>query len=379
MPQGKIDSSRLLDEVRNGKRKAYAWGVGYFFDACSFLHGIPLHAGVHTSNELIGTHQHGLRIVAPDELLKLDPETSLVIGYSSQFRDQITQFCRKAPQLPVIFYDDPALLNRKRIQEIISSLRLAAESGVLKAADLRLLNQATGGAAPAPASGADQGFEFWAVFKRDVCNALTRQVHFIFQENLQGDIAEFGTYSGTSASFLASAMADAPMQPRALGGSSVQPQRILHLFDSFQGLPEITHDLDKRAGWKAGQFTDKTEAQLKSMVGQYLHSDAVKTYPGWFKDTMKLLPNGQKFALVHVDCDIYESTIDVLDYLFSHEHIGEGCALFFDDWNCGAANPDLGERRAWREMVEKHSIRYTDCGNYSAFGNKFLIHVKKHS
>jgi hypothetical protein len=90
------------------------------------------------------------------------------------------------------------------------------------------------------------------------------------------------------------------------------------------------------------------------------------------------LAAGQKFSLVHVDCDIYESTIDVLDYLFANNHISDGGAIFFDDWNCGAASPDLGERRAWNEMVVKYRIRFTDCGNYSAYGNKFIIHAASH-
>jgi hypothetical protein len=78
---------------------------------------------------------------------------------------------------------------------------------------------------------------------------------------------------------------------------------------------------------------------------------------------------------VHIDCDLYESTIDVLDYLLAHHHLADGCAIFFDDWNCSNASPAFGERRAWNEMVEKYQIRFSDCGDYSIYGHKFLVHL----
>jgi hypothetical protein len=373
------NSHQLLEEVVQGKRRAYAWGVGYFFEACRFLHNIPLHAAVHTSPDMLGKTVHGLRVISPDSLQDLDPATSLIIGYSSQFRSQIEEYCKKIPSVPLMFYDDPAFLSGKRMQKIISSLRLAIESEILKPAQLRLINQSTAHfTASSKLNDLGAGYSFLSEFVNDVGLALTRQVHFIYHENIHGDIAEFGTCSGTTASFLASAMANAEYQPKARGHAD-EPSRKLHLFDSFQGLPAITNELDIRAGWREGEYKDKTEAELTAMVQQYLPADSVCTYPGWFKDTLASLPKDQKFSLVHVDCDIYESTIDILDYLFAHDHFSDGCTIFFDDWNCGAASPDLGERRAWSEMVEKYKVRFTDCGNYSAYGNKFIVHMKRHA
>lgn len=374
----KRSNADLLIEVREGRRRGYGWGLGYIFDACRFVHGMPLHAVIHTSPEMVGRRTRGLPVLSPESLLDVDPSTSLVIGYSSAFREQIADFCAKrVPALPLIFFDDPALSRQSVIGELAQGLRQAVESKLLKPAELRTLRSflcSPGATHGRIADLVEQGFDFWKEFISDVYRALARQVHFIYQENIQGDIAEFGTCSGATATALSAAMADAPTLSSALGGYLNARPRILHLFDSFEGLPEITHDLDISAGWKKGMFRGLSESQLLELMESNLPRDQIRIYPGWFKDTMANIASTQKFALVHIDCDTYESTFNVLDALLKNDHLSDGCALFFDDWNCGRASPDLGERRAWREVVKKYAIRYSDCGGYSAFGNKFLVH-----
>jgi hypothetical protein len=137
------NTHQLLEEVRQGARHVYSWGIGYIFEACRLLHGIPLQAAIHTSPELIGKVLHGLRIIAPEDLLKLAPETTLIIGYSSTFRSQIAEYCKRIPGVPVIYYDDPSILGHKRIREILLSLKLAAESGTVHPSTLKLIHQAT--------------------------------------------------------------------------------------------------------------------------------------------------------------------------------------------------------------------------------------------
>jgi len=34
--------------------------------------------------------------------------------------------------------------------------------------------------------------------------------------------------------------------------------------------------------------------------------------------------------------------------------IADSCHLFFEDWNCNYGSNALGERRAWRECVERY-------------------------
>ena len=79
--------------------------------------------------------------------------------------------------------------------------------------------------------------------------------------------------------------------------------------------------------------------------------------------------------MLHLDCDLYKSTIEVLDHVFSGNRIADGCAVFFDDWNTNRSSPLLGQRRAWRETVEKHGVRFSDGGDYAILGHKFVVHA----
>ena len=91
------------------------------------------------------------------------------------------------------------------------------------------------------------------------------------------------------------------------------------------------------------------------------------------------IPAGTKFAFVHIDCDLYESAYQVLDYLFGNDMLSDGCALFFDDWYCNRGNPRYGEHKAMGDIVEKYNLangrRLTDWGPYGIVGRKFIVHV----
>jgi len=295
-----------------------------------------------------------------------------VICYSPGFRDQIHAHCARFPALRVIEWNDPGIADPERPGQLAKAITYACDHGLLTKQEMRKIS---GAASPHVALAYDgmqdeivSGFNFLADFTRDRYRALTRQIHFMHFENIPGEIAEFGTGYGTTATFISAAMADAStFRPG--------PKRTLHLFDSFQGLPEITHPLDIKAGWRAGAFKDKTSAQLVRMCSEFIREDQIKVYEGWYKDTLASIAKGIKFGMVHIDCDTYESTAQVLTHLFANSHIGNGCAFLFDDWNCGHYSPELGERKAWAEACERFELSFTDCGDYSAFGHKMIVHL----
>ena len=38
-------------------------------------------------------------------------------------------------------------------------------------------------------------------------------------------------------------------------------------------------------------------------------------------------------------------------------------------------DPDFGERRAWKEVVEKYKIQYSDQGPYGFASHRFIVHA----
>lgn len=363
----------MLDELMTGRATAIGWGCGDVFRALrETLHSFPLATTIHNSEKLQGTYVAGAKVAPPSILDGMDHAKTILVCYTRDFREDVHRHCARHPGLRVVDWDDPRLLDRDKPARMAYNIGLVRSQGLMPLSDVRQIARAFDQpVVRTPAYGGMEqeirnGYDFIAQYQRDRYKALTGHVHFMHFERIPGDVAEFGTAYGTTATFLAAAMGDASQ----LRGD----RRELHLFDSFQGLPEITHPLDIAAGWKQGAYRDKSAAELVALCREFIREEQIRVYEGWYKDTLTSIPKGTRYALVHIDCDIYESTWQVLEYLFSNDHVSNGCAILFDDWNCGHASPNLGERKAWAEAVERFRISYTDCGDYSAFGHKVIVH-----
>ena len=219
------------------------------------------------------------------------------------------------------------------------------------------------------------------VRRRLIYEALSQGVQYVFNNGVEGDIAEFGTASGFSAYTIARAMAIyRHIYAKRITQFSMPP-KTLHLFDSFHGLPRPRAAVDLaspyvQAGvWQEGTYQVLTEEELVALCASAYDADKVLTYAGWFADTLPRIRPGTRFAMLHLDCDLYQSSIEVLDHVFAENRIADGCVVFFDDWNTNRSSPLLGQRRAWRETVDKHRVKFSDCGDYAVLGHKFVVHA----
>lgn len=172
---------------------------------------------------------------------------------------------------------------------------------------------------------------------------------FIHANRVEGDIYEFGTFDGYTARHLALAMT---------AKSRPMPNR-LHLFDTFVGFPEITSAIDKTSyetHWEAGACAPEPGAadRVRRMLGMLLPADRFTINVGTFADTLTPAAAERPAALIHVDCDLYESAKLVLDRMLEFGKVQDGTVLIFDDFNCARANPEFGERRAMHEIFDAH-------------------------
>jgi hypothetical protein len=210
----------------------------------------------------------------------------------------------------------------------------------------------------------------------DVHQTLTKKVSYVYGMAVEGDIAEFGTAGGFTAVALATAVGFENSHFR----NDPRRGKWIHYFDSFIGLPEARSDVDKNSHhfktgvWAQGGCRVLSETQLTSVINKILPLDVFSIHSGWFKDTVSSLPDGIKFSLIHIDGDLYESCIDVLDPIFERGMLSSGAVILFDDYDCNRADNDFGERRAWREMVEKYKINFSDGGSYGIACHWFLVH-----
>ncbi len=114
-------------------------------------------------------------------------------------------------------------------------------------------------------------------------------------------------------------------------------EREYFLFDSFEGLPEAKAiDGEKAINWQkdkeASNYYDNCKAEISYAEEAMKLAGAkhVKLMKGWFKDTLPLYDANNPIALLRLDCDWYESTMDCLEVLFPY--IKKGGMLLIDDY-----------------------------------------------
>lgn len=140
---------------------------------------------------------------------------------------------------------------------------------------------------------------------KDVAKTLSLAVLYAYGADVEGDIAEFGTMSGSTAQALAMAIiaAEAP--------SPCMTKKQLHLFDSFEGLPEITSDVDANSPhvltgvWAPKGCKVLSILELRRVVERLLSSSRITFHKGWFADTIKPLIDSTQLSLIHFDGDFY--------------------------------------------------------------------------
>ena len=172
-------------------------------------------------------------------------------------------------------------------------------------------------------------------------NNLQECVEEILRTNVRGDLIETGVWRGGATIFM-----------RAILRAYNVTDRCVWVADSFQGLPapnpaKFPEDEGDR------HYTVKELAisleEVKGNFAKYdLLDDQVRFLKGWFSDT---LPQAgiERLALIRLDGDMYESTMDALVNLYPK--LSPGGFVIVDDW--GAVDAC---RRAIEDYRTEHSI-----------------------
>lgn len=198
--------------------------------------------------------------------------------------------------------------------------------------------------------------------------ALRVAMEYAAWHELQGDYLEFGVARGFN-------LARAYHFARATGLANMR----LHAFDSFEGLPQprgVDVDTSGPSEFAKGDYAAGIAEVKKTLQAARVDMSAFTFTPGWFDASLeherKAALKIEKAAVVWIDCDLYESTVPVLDFIT--DLVEEGTVLLFDDWFCFRANPDRGEQRAVREWMAKNpGIKLCDFRPFGWHGFAFIV------
>ena len=162
---------------------------------------------------------------------------------------------------------------------------------------------------------ADEGFRAayegvspYTVVSVDRCHVLYSVAQQAAQ--LEGSFAECGVFNGGTALLLSRVTAE--------------HDREIHLFDSFEGLPEPDRNYDP--GFEAGDFKSASADAVRSLLADV--PSPVEIHEGFVPETFAGLED-LDFSFVHIDVDLYQSCLDACHFFYPR--LVPGGMMAFDD------------------------------------------------
>lgn len=184
-------------------------------------------------------------------------------------------------------------------------------------------------------------FGYSMVGKRRL-DQLEVAIRTIAAEQIPGNILEAGVWRGGASMFM-----------KALLNHLGEGHRQLWLADSFEGLPKprLAPDTkDKRHDLSECDFLKVSIETVSANFERFgLLDENVRFLKGWFCDSLPHANPG-KLALLRLDGDLYESTMDVLKPLY--QNVVPGGFVVVDDYLAWS-----GCREAIDEFRELHKIK----------------------
>lgn len=139
------------------------------------------------------------------------------------------------------------------------------------------------------------------------------QIERIKNKQIPGDFAELGVYQGETAKII----------------HVMDPDRDLHLFDTFDGFSEtdLSVEKGKEDKYRSSKFSDTSLAVVKNFIDGNEH---IKFHPGHFPDSAANLDE-TIYAFIHLDADLYQPTMAALIYFYPK--LSPGGVIIIHDYN----------------------------------------------
>jgi len=165
--------------------------------------------------------------------------------------------------------------------------------------------------------------------------------HVVNEASLPGLYLEFGVGRGKSMRWI-----------------GAQAGRTVYGFDSFEGIPEYWNG--NPVGAFAQKKLPKVPANVKFEIGLF-----DQTIPPFLEQ------HGDPVALLHVDCDLYSSTVTIFDAF--GPRLQPGAIVLFDEYY-NFPRWQQHEFRAFQEFVARTGVEYEYIG-YSVTGQQAAVRI----
>jgi O-methyltransferase len=147
----------------------------------------------------------------------------------------------------------------------------------------------------------------------------------IKKKKLEGNLAELGVYKGKFARYL----------------NQYFPDRLLYLFDTFEGFDKRDISSEKQKNFSLGD-QDFSDTSVEAVLNQMPFPAKCKPVKGFFPESAKDIED--QFVLVSLDTDLYDPIYNGLNFFYPR--LVPGGYIFIHDFNNDAY-------KGTREAVEK--------------------------
>jgi O-methyltransferase len=165
----------------------------------------------------------------------------------------------------------------------------------------------------------------------------------VLEEGVPGDFIETGVWKGGTTIFMRGLL-------KALGVTD----RRVYVADSFEGVPPPnpeSYPADRESVFHLWPGLAVDLPAVKENFARFdLLDEQVEFVEGWFRDTLPAL-RGHTWAVIRLDGDLYESTIDALENLYGGLAVGGW--LIVDDYEIEACRQAVTDFRAARGVTDE--------------------------
>jgi O-methyltransferase len=198
--------------------------------------------------------------------------------------------------------------------------------------------------------------EIWPIYAETMIGLkrldnLQMCIETVLSEHIKGDFIETGVWRGGACIFM-----------RAVLAANYIEDRKVYVADSFEGLPKPDPDKYPVDFGDEHHKNSYLAVSLEEVQGNFrkygLLDDKVVFLKGWFKDTLPTAPITQ-LAVLRLDGDMYESTIDGLVNMYPRLSTGGFCIV--DDYALETCHRAIDDFRASNGI--KAEIKWIDSAS----------------
>jgi O-methyltransferase len=169
---------------------------------------------------------------------------------------------------------------------------------------------------------------------------LRSALYDVTKKNIPGDFVECGVWRGGASIF-------------ATGFLKINEikDRKVWVVDSFDGLPLNRTNKDDANWYDMEYLKVSTDLVMTNFKGFHLWDESMVTFvKGYFVDSLPYI-KVQKIAVLRMDGDMYESTLDQLFNLYDKVEVGGW--VIIDDWSITVCKTAINDFRRWHGMTEE--------------------------